>query len=211
MKITKFGHSCLLVEEAGVRILIDPGTLAQGQNELDHISALFVTHEHADHLDPNSVKAIAVRNPALRIFASPGAAAVLEKEHIERSLFEEGSAVSVGPVPVEGFGRQHALLHTALPQIQNTGVFIANRLWYPGDSFTDPKRTVDILALPVAGPWMKFSEAVDYALALKPRRYIPVHDGILVSSGFITANMNAILEPQGIQCVTLQNGVETEF
>ena len=34
MKITKFGHCCMLVEEKGLRILVDPGNFSTAQNEL---------------------------------------------------------------------------------------------------------------------------------------------------------------------------------
>lgn len=60
--------------------------------------------------------------------------------------------------------------------MENTGYFIDEKLFYPGDAFTDPGRPIDVLALPVAGPWVKISESVDYALALKPRTVFPVHD-----------------------------------
>ncbi|MEK7494900.1 MAG: hypothetical protein AAB615_03460, partial [Patescibacteria group bacterium] len=32
---------------------------------------------------------------------------------------------------------------------------------------------------PVAGPWMKLSEAIEYAKALKPEAVFPIHDGML--------------------------------
>lgn len=34
MKITKFGHACLLIEEADARILIGPGTYSSGSEDL---------------------------------------------------------------------------------------------------------------------------------------------------------------------------------
>ncbi|HEV3505907.1 MAG TPA: MBL fold metallo-hydrolase, partial [Actinomycetes bacterium] len=30
MRLTKLGHSCLLVEEGGARLLLDPGNLSSG-------------------------------------------------------------------------------------------------------------------------------------------------------------------------------------
>lgn len=49
MKITKFGHCCLLIEENGVRILTDPGTYSTQQSEVKNIDFVLITHEHADH------------------------------------------------------------------------------------------------------------------------------------------------------------------
>ena len=50
MKITKFGHSCLLVEENGVRILFDPGSYSTAQNDVKNIDVVLITHEHSDHV-----------------------------------------------------------------------------------------------------------------------------------------------------------------
>jgi L-ascorbate metabolism protein UlaG (beta-lactamase superfamily) len=211
MTITKFGHSCLLLEESGARILVDPGTLSSGHENLTGLDAVLITHEHPDHLDTRSLKTLLAGNASAQVFASTGAAALLEKEHIERKVVEDGDTLSVKEVTVEAVGKEHTPLHPSLPRIPNTGFFIANRFWYPGDSFIEPPRKPDILALPISGPWMKFSEAVDYALALRPRMCVPVHDGILKSSDFLTSYLSSILEPRGIQCIVLKAGTPTQF
>ena len=46
--------------------------------------------------------------------------------------------------------------------------YMINNLCYPGDAFTNPNMPIDILALPVAGPWMRIKDAINYALTLKP-------------------------------------------
>ena len=58
MKITKFGHCCLLIEENGVRILTDPGTYSTQQSEVKNIDFVLITHEHADHFHIDSLKAL---------------------------------------------------------------------------------------------------------------------------------------------------------
>jgi L-ascorbate metabolism protein UlaG (beta-lactamase superfamily) len=210
MTITKFGHSCLFIEEGNARILVDPGTLSSGHETLNGVDAIFITHEHADHLDTRALKTILAGNSA-QVYASPGAAVALEKEHIERTVIEDGGSVSIKSVAVEAIGTEHAVLHPSLPRISNTGLYVGGRFWYPGDALTEPERPVEILALPIAGPWLTFSEAVDYALALKPRMCIPVHDGILKSSDFLVSYLSAIVEPRGIQCVVLEQGKPTQF
>lgn len=55
MKITKLGHCCLVIEEAGQKILTDPGTFTTSQNDMTDINILLITHEHADHYHLDSV------------------------------------------------------------------------------------------------------------------------------------------------------------
>lgn len=63
-----------------------------------------------------------------------------------------------------------------MPYSANTGFMFEDRFFYPGDAYTDPGCPVEILALPVSGPWVKIGEAIDYALKLKPKVAFPVHD-----------------------------------
>ena len=55
MKITKFLHSCLLVENQGTTILTDPGFYTYRENilpldKITRIDYIAITHEHEDHL-----------------------------------------------------------------------------------------------------------------------------------------------------------------
>ena len=63
MRLTKFGHSCLLVEEGGDRVLLDPGSFSDGFEGLEGLTAVRVTHQHADHLDRERVRLVLDRNP----------------------------------------------------------------------------------------------------------------------------------------------------
>jgi L-ascorbate metabolism protein UlaG (beta-lactamase superfamily) len=51
MRIAHLGHSCLLVDIGGQRILIDPGGFSPGIVDVTGISLILVTHQHADHID----------------------------------------------------------------------------------------------------------------------------------------------------------------
>ncbi|MCX6731840.1 MAG: hypothetical protein NTX55_02540, partial [Candidatus Parcubacteria bacterium] len=89
--------------------------------------------------------------------------------------------------------------------------FIANRLFYPGDAFTNPRKQVEILALPVAGPWTRLLDAIDYALEIKPKTCFPVHDGILKSPGTTNRIPPQVLGPKGIKFNILEIDKEYEF
>ena len=74
MRLTKYGHSCLLVEEGPARLLLDPGTLSGGFEELEGLTAVLVTHQHADHLDLQRLRTLLDRNPGARVLCDEGSA-----------------------------------------------------------------------------------------------------------------------------------------
>ena len=211
MKITKFGHCCLLIEENGVRILTDPGTYSMQQSEVKNIDFVLITHEHADHLHIESLQALLKNNPQAKVITNKSVGALLEKENIAFSIVEDGQNSDANGVLIEGFGKDHALMHTSIPPIQNTGYFIADKLFYPGDAFTNPGKQVEVLALPVAGPWMRLLEAIDYAVEVKPKICFPVHEGILKQPGSTHAIPPKVLESEGIKFMVMEIDKEYEF
>lgn len=211
MKITKFGHCCMLIIEQNVRILTDPGMYSTQQNELKNIDVILITHDHSDHLDIDSLKTLLQNNPGVKVITNSHVAEILEKEGIHSEIIEHGKKFHEKGVCIEGYGKDHAMMHSSIPQHRNTGVFIADTLFYPGDSLTNPNREIKVLALPMAGPWLKLSEAIDYALELKSNICFPVHDGILKNSGILNTIPPQILEPQGIKFQVLEIDKEYEF
>jgi len=174
----------LLIEENGVRILTDPGAWSTAQNEIKNIDLVLITHEHSDHLHMDSVKKILQNNPAAVIWTNSAVGKILSEAEISFSLLEHGQSENFKGITLEGHGEKHAVIYQEYGQVQNTGFMIADRLFYPGDSLYNPKKSVEILALPVAGPWLKISDAVDYAIAIKPKIAFPVHDAMINISMF---------------------------
>ena len=72
MRITHLGHACLLVEMADTRLLIDPGTFADDLSDVRDLSAVLVTHQHPDHLDPERLPALVAANPGRGRALRPG-------------------------------------------------------------------------------------------------------------------------------------------
>ncbi len=204
MKITKFGHCCFLIEEQNLRILTDPGMYSTEQNDVKDIDVILITHDHNDHLHIDSLKTILKNNPQAKVITNESVGILLEKEGITFTIIEDGQNSLESNVLIEGFGKNHEVIHSSIPQTQNTGYFIANRLFYPGDAFTNPGKQVEILALPVAGPWARLLEVVNYALELKPKVCFPVHDGNLKSPGAAHRIPKNILEPQGTGFIILE-------
>lgn len=211
MKITKLGHCCLVIEVGGVRILTDPGMFSVAQNEVKNIDVILITHEHADHLHIDSLKEVLKNNPRAQVTTNKGVGKLLEKEGILYELLEDKQSKTVAGVLLQGFGEKHGVIYKDWGQVVNTGYFIANRFFYPGDALYDPQKEVEILALPVVGPWVKTSEALEYAKKLKPKIVFPVHDALLAySKPFITPLEN-FLPSEGVTVAVFVDGETKEF
>lgn len=211
MKITKFGHCCLLVEEKGLRILTDPGSYSVVPADIKDVDIILITHEHADHFHIESLAKVLKMNPRAKIITNKSVGKLLDKESISYEVVEDGQNKTVEGVLIEGFGNNHNEIYKAFGLVQNTGYFIANQLFYPGDAFYNPKKKIDILALPVAGPWCKIKDSVKYALAVKPRVAFPVHDGSLKIMGGNHKVPEIFLKENGIDFIIPENGKVLEL
>jgi L-ascorbate metabolism protein UlaG (beta-lactamase superfamily) len=98
-----------------------------------------------------------------------------------------------------------------MPQIDNVGFLIDNRLFYPGDALTEPGKEIEILALPAAAPWAKLSEVVDYALAVKPKIAFPVHDSILAHPTMMQGMFVPLFEKMGVTFQPVELNKEYTF
>ena len=183
MRLTKLGHSCLLVEESGARLLLDPGNLSAGFEELEGLTAVLFTHQHADHLDQQRLRGLLDRNPGVRVISDPGSAEPLGRAGVEVEVVADGQELDVGGVGVRVAGRDHAVIHPDIPVVPNVGYLVGGRLFHPGDAFTQPGQPVEVLAVPAAAPWLKVSEPIDYLRAVRPRVAVPVHDQVLSTAG----------------------------
>ncbi|MDE1970936.1 MAG: MBL fold metallo-hydrolase [Patescibacteria group bacterium] len=213
MKIKKIGHCCLLIKLDKMTILTDPGAFSTAQNEEMDIDVVLITHEHADHLHIESLKQVVLNNPKVKVITNSGVGAKLKDAGISYELLEGTKSTKVGNVFIEAFDGKHEEIFENVGQVQNTGYFIGGKLFYPGDSFYNPSKPVDILALPVAGPWCKIPDAIRYALAIKPKKAFPVHDGMLQKERIGGSHKipNQILSENNIEFITMNEGDEKEF
>jgi L-ascorbate metabolism protein UlaG (beta-lactamase superfamily) len=214
VRITKLAHSCLLVEERGLRILADPGgTYFTLPDDLEDIDVVLITHQHADHYDQNALEKILRRSPNARIFTNKGVGALLSKANTSYSLLEDGGRVTVEGVTMEAFGSRHATLLHEIPVVDNTGYLIADRLFLSGDALTVPSKQVEILAVPLAGPWLRLSEAVEYAGKVSPRHCFPIHEAVLREplSSDIARWAQKSFEAIGTKYLIIEPGNSTEI
>jgi L-ascorbate metabolism protein UlaG (beta-lactamase superfamily) len=183
MRITKFGHACVRVEHDGVALVIDPGGWT-GPEAVDGATAVLITHEHPDHYLPDHLRAAGV--PVFTI------AAVAERIRIDApDLAERLTVVAPGEefdagLPVRAVGELHAVIHPDLPRFHNSGYVVTaggQAVFHPGDALTGPGQAVDVLCAPVSAPWLKASEAVDFARSVGAARNLAIHDRVYSEAG----------------------------
>lgn len=75
MKVRKYIHSCLLIEDRQTSYLIDPGifstkSLKKDLFSLDSLNYILITHEHFDHMDVPLVLEIITKFPEVTIISN---------------------------------------------------------------------------------------------------------------------------------------------
>ncbi|RIK14366.1 MAG: Zn-dependent hydrolase [Acidobacteria bacterium] len=189
MELTHLGHACLLVEVADQRLLVDPGNLADVSGVRD-LTAVVVTHQHADHCDPAQVPELLRANPAARLLVEPQTAELLAGEGLagRTERMEEGQELGLGGLTVRPVGALHAQIHPYLDRVGNVGVVLAAEgaptVYHPGDALDGEPGAVDLLCVPVNAPWGKVAETVEFVRRVAPGRgVVPIHDGLLRDVG----------------------------
>ena len=175
MRLTKNEHAALLLEEAGHSLIIDPGVLSTPFPDLTGVVAVVLTHEHPDHWTPEQLDRIRKASPGVPIYGPEGVATAAAGYDI--TVVGPGDTVDIEPFTLRFFGGAHEIIHSSIPQIQNVGVLVNDVFYYPGDSYAVPEGVdVKVLAAPLGAPWLKISDAIDFVLAVAPRRAFGTHD-----------------------------------
>src|ERR1700722_18324972 len=198
MTITKLGHCCLVLEQGGMKILTDPGTFTTEQTKtVQGINTILITHEHGDHFHIESIEIVLKNNPGATVVSNSAVAKLLAEKNIPCTVIGDTQSAEVNGAMIEGFGKDHAPIYGTMGLVENTGYMVAGKFYFPGDSFHDPKKPIDVLALPVAGPWVKNRETIDFAKQVKPRLAFGVHDGMIVPEfgGFVAQMLSGFLKP----------------
>lgn len=179
MKLTKYEHACVVLEEAGQKLVIDPGSFTQSLTDVANVVALVITHEHMDHYEPRFIEQITLANPEVLIFVPEGLDLKFNTESggIVHAV-HAGDEHEVESFILKFFGGKHALVHKSIPSPANIGVLINKEVYYPGDSFDQPDMSPKVLLAPVSGPWLKIGETIDFIDVVKPQVCIPTHNAL---------------------------------
>jgi L-ascorbate metabolism protein UlaG (beta-lactamase superfamily) len=175
--IVWLGHDSFRID-ASTCIYIDPYQLDGGKPA----DLILVTHEHFDHCSPEDVARI----------QQPGTVIVTEKDSAEKlsgdvRVMTPGESLVLDGLTVEAVPAYNTNKDFH-PKANGWLGFIIDiddvRIYHAGDSDYIPEMDdldVDIALLPVSGTYvMNPDEAVQAALAIKPKLAIPMHYGAIV-------------------------------
>lgn len=212
MRLQKRSHACLVVDTAGARLVIDPGGFSPGAEDVDGVTAVLLTHQHADHVDVDRLRALLDRNAGAQVVADVGTAQRLRDDAgLEATVAEPGDVLELGGARVEVVGDGlHAEIHPDLPRVPNVGYLVDGRLLHPGDALTVPDRPVEILAVPAVAPWMRVADAVDYLRAVRPRVAVPIHEAVAAVPQLYYGQLRD-LGPEGTELRVLDDGDPVEL
>lgn len=186
-ELTTWGHAGVRLERAGRRLVIDPGSFTDPEI-LAGADAVLVTHEHPDHVVPAQLVGALAASPSLEVWCPEavtelllGAGAPPARVH----TVTPGDTFSAAGFGIRALGGWHAEIHPDLPPPTNLAYLVEQLVLHPGDSFpTPPSGTeVEVLLVPVAAPWLRLADSVDFVRAVAPRVAVPIHDGTLTDAG----------------------------
>ena len=177
MKVTKYQHACLFIENGNGTVVIDPGSFTDLPTELNDIVAVIVTEEHYDHFDTENLKKILAQNPDARIYTTQNVSNALAKDAIAATAITDTQTITVDDFSITLRPVDHATVYQKSPCTSLT-VTVDDYLYYPSDSYALPTKPVKILALPTSGPWFKVSESIDFTKSIDSEVVIATHNAI---------------------------------
>jgi L-ascorbate metabolism protein UlaG (beta-lactamase superfamily) len=208
MRIKKFGHACVRVQHDGATVVVDPGIFTDVE-ALDGAGAVLITHEHADHYLPDHLRATDA--PVFTIAAVAERIREDAPDVAERvTVVAPGQEFDAG-LPVRAVGELHAVIHPEFPRFFNSGYVLTageRKVYHPGDALTEPGEPVDVLCVPVSAPWMRASEAIEFARAVRAPRNLAIHDRVYSEAGLgiVDGHMNAFLPKEGLEYARIPDG-----
>jgi len=207
-QLTFLGHSTVLVDLDGVRVLTDPlfGHMGAGSirrqvpavapDGLLGLSAVFISHGHWDHLDLASLRAL----PGQPVFIVPAGLGKVVAKAARGPVHElrAGDRLQIGGLALEAVHAEHSRRRSLFTNAEAAlGVLItgSTSVYFAGDTdlFEDMANLagrVDVALLPVGGWGPRLGRghldprrAAEATVRIRPSIAMPIHWGTLYPLG----------------------------
>lgn len=218
MKVKKFPQSHLVISKNGKTLIIDPGyiTFEKGfkVSEFQGADVYLITHQHADHLGPETIKEVVGEKP---IFGNSDVVSKLKEAGVEQAK----EIKNLEEIEVEGF----KIKAVDVPHFKkegfemppNTGFLIDGVFFHPGDGDgqspgPDGRRAPhihsDSAAVPIGGATITFDSAMEFIKGIGAKVVIPIHYDWYEPDPF---EFKKIATDAGVDVRLLNHGEETEI
>jgi L-ascorbate metabolism protein UlaG (beta-lactamase superfamily) len=219
-RLTFVGHSTVLVELGGVRLLTDPVVRDRLLHLRRHagppapevtkgLDAVLISHLHADHLDLPSLRTV---GRGVRLIVPRGAGPWLRRRGFEQvDELTAGETARVGELEVAAVQAHHQARRWSVAgrRAEPIGFEIRGRrsVYFAGDTDLFPEMdemagTIDVALLPVWG-WgttigaghLDPRRAAEAAARIRPRLVVPIHWGSLLPVGLARKHGHVLHDP----------------
>ena len=199
MKITWIGQAGLLIETGGKKIMVDPylsdsveainpknwRRVAVDESLFEEdIDMIVITHDHLDHLDPQTLERFLKKDKILTVLAPYNAWQQVRKNGKNHNyvMFNRGTVWTQDGIIFTAVKAEHSDL-TAIGFIIDDGefkVYVTGDTLYNKDIFPELPKNLDAVFLPVNGGGnnMNISDAKQFAKMTEAKKAIPIHWGM---------------------------------
>ena len=218
MRITYVGHSTVLIELDGLRVLTDPilrGRVAHlvrqvppvDREAIGEVDIVLVSHLHPDHFDPASLRMI---RAGCHLIVPQGAARTASRLGFQRvTELRVGESVPVAGTTITATYAAHRRGRLFDQRSEAIGFTVTGTqgAYFAGDTDIFPgmaelRGELDLALLPVAG-WgprvgpghLDPTRAAEALALLDPRIAVPIHWGTLVRIGMRRSRRAPLSEP----------------
>ena len=219
MRITMIGHSTVLIETGGKKILTDPywgtfgnpaftrvGVPAHSRQEMSRVDAVLVSHDHWDHVDAEYFRLLGDVPVFTNMLASKS---IRWMGGRNVSAMKVDQSISLGEVTITAVPAVHLTLTIGfvLQAESKTLYFAADTFYRPFMQQLGQKYKLDAALMPVTTfrlpMTMGEKEAMQALHALHPAVVIPIHLGIqprlpLMCTGQTPEHFAARMKEDGI-------------
>lgn len=196
MKINVLNHASIKLED-NIKVYFDPYQIEKTYNDADYI---FITHDHYDHYDEQSINKIINENTIVIL-----PKCLETKKNIYRNVLivESNKTYQLANLSFETVNSYNKIapFHPKEKDYLGYNVLINETKYYVmGDTNrteeTDLVKT-DICFVPIGGTYtMDIKEASDYINYLRPKKAIPIHYGSIVGDKSLAEEFKKLINEE---------------